>query len=159
MGVDVKNLHPLEVRALTYIEPGSSVSSEDLVQALGMNVGQCNQALSWLSAKELAVEGRSMHHCVGSYVSNCKGGNTSVWSMQVQMPEDDETHRVMTIAVNNGSRSVSQARGKCNALPSGKTPNGRRKDFTKEYERFLRKSRHVLYLWRQQEELSMSGGV
>ncbi len=56
MGVDVKNLHPLEVRALTYIEPGMSVSSDELVEALGMNVGQCNQALSWLSAKELAVE-------------------------------------------------------------------------------------------------------
>ena len=62
MGVDVKNLHPLEVRALTYIEPGNSVSSDDLVQALGMNVGQCNQALSWLSAKELAVEDRRENH-------------------------------------------------------------------------------------------------
>ena len=62
MGVDVKNLHPLEVRALKFIEPGKSVSSDDLVKALGMNVGQCNQALSWLSAKELAVEERRDNH-------------------------------------------------------------------------------------------------
>jgi phenylalanyl-tRNA synthetase alpha chain len=62
MGVDVKNLHPLEVRALKFIEPGTSVSSDDLVEALGMNVGQCNQALSWLAAKELAVEDRRDNH-------------------------------------------------------------------------------------------------
>ena len=111
-----------------------------------------------LTAKELQVEGRHMHHCVGSYANNCKKGNISVWSMQVT-PPDGETHRVMTIAVQNGSRSITQARGKCNALPSGKTPSGKRKDFSKEYERYLRRSRNVLFLWREQEGLSMSRGV
>ena len=82
----------------------------------------------------------------------------SVWSMQVT-GQDQQTHRVMTIAVQKGSRSITQARGKCNALPNGKTPNGRkRRDFNKEYERHLRKSRHVLFLWREQEGLSMSKG-
>ena len=78
--------------------------------------------------------------------------------MQVTTPED-ETLRVMTIAVQNGSRSITQARGKCNARPNGRTPSGKRRDFSKEYERHLRKSRHVLYLWREQEGLSMSRGV
>lgn len=62
MSVDVKNLHPLEVRVLKYIEPGKSVSTDDLVKALGMNVGQCNQALSWLTAKELVAEDRRDNH-------------------------------------------------------------------------------------------------
>lgn len=111
-----------------------------------------------VTAKELSDEGRKMHHCVGSYANNCKNGRTSIWSMQVTTPEH-ETHRVMTIAVQNGNRSITQARGKCNARPNGKTPNGRRRDFNKHYERYLRKSRHVLFLWREQEGLSMSRGV
>ena len=111
-----------------------------------------------VTAKELSDEGRKMHHCVGSYANNCKNGRTSIWSMQVTTPEH-ETHRVMTIAVQNGSRSITQARGKCNARPNGKTPNGRRRDFNKHYERYLRKSRHVLFLWREREGLSMSRGV
>ena len=111
-----------------------------------------------VTAKALSEEGRKMHHCVGSYANNCKNGRTSIWSMQVTTPER-ETHRVMTIAVQNGSRSITQARGKCNARPNGKTPNGRRRDFNKHYERYLRKSRHVLFLWREREGLSMSRGV
>ena len=111
-----------------------------------------------LSAKELSLEGRKMHHCVGSYANNCKTGRSSIWTMQVTTPEN-ETHRVMTIAVQNGSRSITQARGKCNARPNGRTPSGKRRDFSKAYERHLRKSRHVLYLWREQEGLSMSRGV
>jgi hypothetical protein len=112
-----------------------------------------------LTAKELQVEGAHMHHCVGSYVNNCKKGKTSVWSMQVT-GQDQQTHRVMTIALQNGGRSITQARGKCNPLPSGKIPSGsKRRDFNKEYERHLRKSRHVLFLWREQEGLSMSKGL
>ena len=62
MSEDVKNLHPLEVRVLKYIEPGKAVSADDLVKALGMNVGQCNQALSWLSAKNFTIEDRRDNH-------------------------------------------------------------------------------------------------
>ena len=58
MGVDIRNLHPLEVRVLRHVEPGSSFCSEDLVGALDMNTGQCNQALSWLAAKSMAAEDR-----------------------------------------------------------------------------------------------------
>ena len=58
MGVDVKNLHPLEVRVLRHVDSDSTFSSEILAEALGMKIGQCNQALSWLAAKELTVEDR-----------------------------------------------------------------------------------------------------
>jgi len=112
-----------------------------------------------LNTRELSAEGRAMHHCVGSYAKNCKNGNISVWSMQVKPNDEDEIHRVMTIAVQNQSNSISQARGKCNALPSGKTPSGKRTGFNKEYERYLRRSRQVLFLWREREGLSMGRGV
>jgi len=112
-----------------------------------------------LDTRELSAEGRSMHHCVGSYAKNCKNGNISVWSMQVTPVDEGETHRVMTIAVQNRSNSISQARGKCNALPSGKTPSGKRTGFNKAYERYLRRSRQILFLWREQEGLSMGRNV
>ena len=37
-----------------------------------------------LTTKQLQEEGKSMHHCVGSYSSNCRKGNFSVWSMRVR---------------------------------------------------------------------------
>ena len=62
----------------------------------------------------------------------------------------------MTIAVNNLNHHVSQARGKANALPSGKTPDGRKRAWERSYAYFLRESRRILYLWREQEGLTMS---
>ena len=62
MGVDVKSLHPLEVRVLRHVEKDSAFSSEMLAESLGMKIGQCNQALSWLSAKELAALDRREEH-------------------------------------------------------------------------------------------------
>ncbi len=76
-----------------------------------------------LSTKELMAEGKAMSHCVGSYSNNCRKGKISVWSMQVTTG-DARPYRVMTVSVQNGSRRINQARGKHNALPSGKTPNG-----------------------------------
>lgn len=112
-----------------------------------------------LDTRELSAEGRAMHHCVGSYAKNCKNGNISVWSMQVTPVDGEETYRVMTIAVQNRSHTISQARGKCNALPNGKTPSGKRTGFNKAYERYLRRSRQILFLWREQEGLSMGRNV
>jgi hypothetical protein len=76
-----------------------------------------------LSSKELKVEGSTMGHCVASYAGNCKSGKISVWSMRVA-EGDAAPKRVMTVSVHNNSRRINQARGKHNALPSGKTPNG-----------------------------------
>jgi len=109
-----------------------------------------------LSTKELAAEGRAMHHCVGSYSSNCQRGNTSIWSMQVTDAESERPYRVMTIAVNNRGRSISQARGKYNALPSGKTPNGKQRALERSYRGYLKDSKRILRLWREQEGLTMS---
>ncbi len=51
MDIDVKNLHPLEVKLLRHVSPGEDITAERIVGELGYKVGQCNQAFSWLSAK------------------------------------------------------------------------------------------------------------
>lgn len=121
--------------------------------------GPAGEPVTWaigelLTTKGLLEEGRAMHHCVGSYAGNCKKGNVSVWSMQVTFPEK-RPKRVMTIAVQNRSRRINQARGKYNALPSGKTPNGRHRAFNGDYRDYLKESRRILRLWRESEGLVM----
>lgn len=108
-----------------------------------------------LSTKQLQDEGKAMGHCVGSYAQNCQKGNTSIWSMQVGF-ETGSPYRVMTIAVNS-SRRITQARGRYNALPSGKLPNGsKRKVIGRDYAAYLRHSKRILFHWREQESLTMS---
>ena len=56
MNFDVKSLHPLEIKVLVYAEEGRTLESDSLVADAGLNIGQCNQAFSWLHAKELIQE-------------------------------------------------------------------------------------------------------
>ena len=56
MDIEVKNLHPLEVRLLRHVSPGEAITSDRLVSELGYKIGQCNQAFSWLTAKGLLSE-------------------------------------------------------------------------------------------------------
>ena len=56
MDIDVKNLHPLEVRLLRAVKMGEDITAERIIKELDYKVGQCNQAFSWLSAKGLIVE-------------------------------------------------------------------------------------------------------
>lgn len=70
------------------------------------------------SARALLDEGRAMKHCVGSYASSCARGNSSIWTLEVELPVGQ--YRVLTIEVQNRSRLIVQARGKCNALPTEK---------------------------------------
>ena len=51
MDIDVKNLHPLEVKLLRYVNAGEDITEEKIISGLGYKVGQCNQAISWLTAK------------------------------------------------------------------------------------------------------------
>lgn len=70
-----------------------------------------------LNAKHLYREGKTMHHCVASYTHACKEGRSFIFSMTmedgVNIPE-----RVLTIELNR-DLALMQARGKCNASPSG----------------------------------------
>jgi len=49
MSIDVKSLHPLEVKVLRSIT--GDLSAEKIISELGFNLGQCNQAFSWLEQK------------------------------------------------------------------------------------------------------------
>ena len=52
----VEQLHPLEVRTLRAAARDGSFTAADLMAAAGMNLGQCNQAFSWLVDKALIEE-------------------------------------------------------------------------------------------------------
>ncbi len=47
----LKNLHPLEVKTLLFYEDGATFDAPRMQVDLGLVLGQCNQALSWLEAK------------------------------------------------------------------------------------------------------------
>ncbi len=53
---DVKNLHPLEVKLLRNIDEKTQITADGIVSMLGYNIGQCNQAFSWLCAKDCLKE-------------------------------------------------------------------------------------------------------
>jgi hypothetical protein len=67
-----------------------------------------------LTGKELADEGRILHHCVYSYAGSINSRRTSIWSLRAN------GQRVMTIEVANSSHTVVQYRGKHNALPKAR---------------------------------------
>ncbi len=56
MDIDVKNLHPLEVKLLRHVDINQAITADRIVSELGYKVGQCNQAFSWLEAKGCLVE-------------------------------------------------------------------------------------------------------
>ncbi len=56
MEIDVKNLHPLEVKVLRQVTEADDITPESLVSTLGFNIGQCNQAFSWLETKGCIAE-------------------------------------------------------------------------------------------------------
>lgn len=63
-------------------------------------------------------EGRSMRHCVGSYASSCAEGRIAIFGMTVK---DFQGHwRALTIEVNLGTRTIVQARGIANRMPTEK---------------------------------------
>ena len=65
-----------------------------------------------LNSKELHAEGKALRHCVLSYSSSIEQGHCSIWSMRLN---DD---RLITIEVRRESRSIVQARGRCNRATS-----------------------------------------
>jgi hypothetical protein len=103
----------------------------------------------------LQVEGRMMHHCVGSYTRRCLTGEMSIWSLRARKDEEDaEDHHVLTIAVDNNKRQITQARGKFNLQPHGSRMNKRQQRMDSNYRVALRESARIMALWRTQEGLS-----
>ena len=64
MDIEVKNLHPLEVKLLRHVSAGEDISAEKIIDSLGYKVGQCNQAFSWLLAKGCLEETGRSHKVV-----------------------------------------------------------------------------------------------
>ncbi|MCQ2604330.1 MAG: phenylalanine--tRNA ligase subunit alpha [Spirochaetia bacterium] len=55
MDIDIKNLHPLEIKLLLNFAE-DDITADKVNASLGFEVGQCNQVFSWLSGKNLIVE-------------------------------------------------------------------------------------------------------
>ena len=60
------------------------------------------------SAQELYAEGRSMRHCVASYINSCINQSAAVFSLSL------DGIRKLTIGINPVSRKVMQAKGEYN---------------------------------------------
>lgn len=58
MSIDVKNLHPLEVKLLRHVSKGEDITTARIVKELDYKVGQCNQAFSWLVGRGCLEETR-----------------------------------------------------------------------------------------------------
>ena len=109
------------------------------------------------TARALANEGEAMSHCAASYSS--KLGKLSLWSVQVL--EEGRTRRVMTVAVDNEQRLVTQARGRYNAnperqiaLPDEEWDGDRDRGWLSAADRYyLRRSYRILQMWLEKEEL------
>jgi len=105
----------------------------------------------------LQVEGRIMHHCVGSYVKVCIAGEASIWSLRSMKAEEEDAEQlhVLTIAVDNKKRKVTQALGKYNLKPQASRTRKQQRRTDSNYRIAINESARILALWRRQENLSM----
>ncbi len=56
MEIDVKSLHPLEIKLLRYINEKDEITTDKIMSALSYKRGQCNQVFSWLAARAYIEE-------------------------------------------------------------------------------------------------------
>lgn len=124
---------------------------EEVIENLGP---VCWTVQELLSSWELAAEGRAMNHCVVSYSDQCADGKTSIWSISTQKEGANERESVMTVAVDVATRTVTQARGRCNTLPHQppKSASAQREVRTGYFE-MLNRADHILKLWLERERV------
>ena len=67
------------------------------------------------TSQALHNEGQLLNHCVATYGRSCSLGHTSIWSLQLHT--DEMSERLLTVEVRPGSKTICQARGKCNRMP------------------------------------------
>jgi hypothetical protein len=109
-----------------------------------------------VTSAQLGVEGRTMHHCVGSYADRCMSGGKSIWSMRIVdlEAEEPEPMHVLTIAVDPKRRTVTESRGKYNLKPFDNKRVGKKRRANGLYLRFLRESARIMRLWMDREGLA-----
>jgi phenylalanyl-tRNA synthetase alpha chain len=98
MDIDVKNLHPLEVRLLRHVALGEEITANRIIAELGYNVGQCNQAFSWLSAKGYLAEKRRHSRTLFEL--------TELGREQEQ--QGTPAHRIFTLLKDEGSKTLPE---------------------------------------------------
>ena len=69
-----------------------------------------------LNSEELVREGRQMKHCVATYVSDCVSGESSIWSMEIELK--GSLKKAITIEVRKENKEINEVRGKANRLPN-----------------------------------------
>lgn len=70
-----------------------------------------------LSGNELRAEGKSMKHCVYTYVRSCRAGVCAIFSLTADT--FSATERLVTIEVDIKRKQIVQAKARFNAKPSG----------------------------------------
>jgi hypothetical protein len=65
---------------------------------------------------QLEEEGRSMRHCVGTYVEACRRRRSSIWSIR-ELRQSGQWYSVATIEINVHNRRVVQFFGRHNSTP------------------------------------------
>ncbi|WP_158265524.1 PcfJ domain-containing protein [Blastopirellula marina] len=88
-----------------------------------------------LSDRALKLEGVAMNHCVETYVGECLGRKSSIWSVRIQ--RSGTPKRMVTVEVDPRTKQILQAQGKCNSTPTAE-------------------SKLVIQRWAEQEGLTMS---
>lgn len=71
-----------------------------------------------LGSKALIAEGRQLKHCVATYATSCARRHCSIWTMELESFEG--TNKLLTLEIHNQTRTICQARGKLNRLPTDK---------------------------------------
>ena len=104
------------------------------------------------TALDLIADGRVMHHCINTYARRCLKGEFSVFSLQLSFP-DKLPQRVLTIAVNNERRTVTEYRGKYNLRPFDKKRTAQKHWNERPYLYFLQQSPRILRMWMDREEI------
>lgn len=82
----------------------------------GSQVGKKRyQIVELTSYDDLCMEGKRLRHCVATYVEDCMEGRCSIWSLRVNVGEEEEKS-IVTIEVGTEGY-IEQALGKHNSRP------------------------------------------
>ena len=107
-----------------------------------------------LSSWELAAEGTAMGHCVVSYSDQCADGKASIWSIGLQLEDEESRESVLTVAFDVRRRAVTQARGRYNMVPNKAPRSAKGQEATRgKYKQMLDRSDHILSLWTERERV------
>lgn len=110
-------------RAMDAVYCKSGWSSTSDSEKLNEEESAIWQFVEILTEGDLHEEGRIMRHCIYSYHARVAAGVCSIWSLRTIRkggPHDGSMKRQLTIEVSSNGR-VSEARGKANKLPNGRS--------------------------------------